>query len=55
MRFGLYSQRRKETHRQPDQTNPAGETREGSSDLTDGAKEGSTEQKEGQGEGGEQQ
>lgn len=46
---------RENTEGQPDQTNPTGETREGSSDLTDGAKEGSTEQKEGQGEGGEQQ
>ena len=46
---------RENTEGQPDQTNQAGETREGSSDLTDGAKEGSTEQKEGQGEGGDQQ
>ena len=46
---------RENTEGQPDQTNPTGETREGSSDLTDGAKEGSTEQKEGQGERGEQQ
>lgn len=46
---------RENTEGQPDQTNPAGETKEGSSDLTDGAKEGSTHQQEGQDEGGEQQ
>lgn len=46
---------RENTEGQPDQTNAAGETKEGSSDLTDGTKEGSTDQKENQDEGGEQQ
>ena len=46
---------KEDTEGQPDTTNAAGETKEGSSELSDDSEQGTSQQQESQGEGGEQQ